>query len=100
MEKSNSANLDIWVLCSFSHLPLNNVNWVLNFPHIPLDLRDEGKCLALSARSETYMQRMQTEALTICERDHNYVPQINYSCHFYKALNGIQLPVFVPAAED
>ena len=81
-------------------MPLEGANVALTIPHIALDLREERICLALSARGQNYLQQMRTEAITIAERDNKYVPQIQYACPFFYALNNIQLPVAAPAAED
>ena len=61
----------------------------LAIPHIALDLREERICLALSARGQNYLQQMRTEAITIVEGDNIYVPQIQYACPFFNALNNI-----------
>ena len=96
----NPSQMDIWIFWECENLGLDGGNAVLDIPHIALDLRGEKKCLALSARSKSYMNQMTNEARAIGERDKIYVPHIHYACSFYNALHGIQLPMPVPAAED
>ena len=75
-------------------------------PLIEFDLSNERICLALSANSESYMQKIKDAAMRIAHTEQIYLPDINYACPYYNALqNNLQNnipppPVVVPAAED
>ena len=97
----NPTNLDIWIQCSCTRLPIAQAQIPAGIPHIGFDLSNERLCLALSANGESYMQNIKNEAMRIADREHIYLPEINYACPYYNALqNNAPLPVAVPAAED
>ena len=97
----NPTNLDIWITCCCTRLPIPQAQIPAGIPHIGFDLSNERLCLALSANGETYMQNIKNEAMRIADREHIYLPEINYACPYYNALqNNIPPPVAVPAAED
>ena len=96
----NPTNLDIWITCCCTKLPIPHAQIPLGIPHIGFDLSNERLCLALSANGETYMQNIKNEAMRIADREHIYLPEINYACPYYNALKNIPLPVAVPAVED
>ena len=95
----NPTNLDIWIICSCTNLPLDAAQTPLAIAHIGLDLTHENMCLALSARGQNYLQQIKKEAMRIAERDRIYLSQIHYACH-YHALHNLPLPFATPVAED
>ena len=96
----NPTNLDIWIICSCTKLPIDAAQIPLAIPHIGFDLTHEKMCLALSARGQIYIQEIRNEAMRIADRDRIYLPGINYACPYYNTSNHIPLPVAAPAAED
>ena len=102
----NPINLDVWITCSCSRLPIAQAQIPAGgIPYIEFDLSHERICLALSANSESYMKKIKDAAMRIAHTEQIYLPDINYACPYYNALqNNIQInivpPVVVPAAED
>ena len=105
----NPTNLDVYIKCSCTRLPIAQQQIPAGgIPYIELDLSNERICLALSANSETYMQRIKDAATRIAHADNIYLPDINYGCPYYNAIqNNLQIdivppvvPAAVPAAED
>ena len=96
----NLTNLDIWIKCSCTHLPIAQQQIPAGgIPYIELDLSNEGICLALSARSETYMNRIKEAATRITHADNIYLPEIKYGCPYYNAMqNNLQINIVPPAA--
>ena len=103
---SNPSNLDVWIQCSCTRLPIAQAQIPAGgIPYIDLDLSHERICLALSANSESYMENIKNAAMRIAHTEQIYLPDINYACPYYNALqnniqNNIPPPVVVPAAED
>ena len=55
----NPTNLDVYIKCSCTRLPIAQQQIPAGgIPYIELDLSNERICLALSANSESYMQRI------------------------------------------
>ena len=101
------SNFDVWIKCSCTRLPMAQAQIPAGgIPYIGLDLSHERICLALSANSESYMENIKNAAMRIAQTEQIYLPDINYACPFYNALqNNLQNnnpppPVVVPAAED
>ena len=66
----NPTNLDIWIQCSCTRLPIAQAQIPAGIPHIGFDLSYERLCLALSANGEIYMQNIKNEAKRIADREH------------------------------
>ena len=102
----NPTNLNIWIQCSCKQLPIAQAQIPAGgIPYIAFDLSHERICLALSAKGESYMEKIKNEARRISYTEGIYLPEINYACPYYNGLlnnlgNNIPPPVVVPAAED